>query len=137
MIRVMRDDSAIRGQSATQSGKNFRGDLYAVRAGLMFQSSKEPAFLSLMLGDKFAHLVDGVNAAEVAVALRHSPGEEAVAAEQNSIDARIFADGFFDEQGKFEAGALPGLVPSSTTHLDLHKFCYSRCSHSRFGRSFP
>ena len=108
MIRVVRDDSAVRGDNAAQSGKNLRGDLYAVGAGGMFQSAEERAFLALMFGDEFAHLVDGVNAAEVAVALRHAPGEEAVAAQQNSVDAGIFADGFFDEQGQFEAGALPG-----------------------------
>ena len=63
---------------------------------------------ALMFGDEFAHLVDGLNAAEVAVALRHAPGEEAMTAEQNSVDAGIFADGFFDEQSQFKAGALPG-----------------------------
>src|ERR1700721_3443713 len=108
MIRVMRDDSAVRRDNAAQTGKNLGGDLQAVRAGVMFQTPKEVAFLALMFGDEFAHLIDSVNAAEVAVALRHTPGEEAVAAEQDSIDAGIFADGLFDEQSQFESGALPG-----------------------------
>src|SRR5579864_2803268 len=98
MVCVMCDDSPVRGQSATQSGQYLRSHLNAVSAERMFQAAKKRAFLALMFGDEFPHLVDGVNAAEVAVALRHAPGKQPVATQQNSVDTRIFAHRFFDQQ---------------------------------------
>ena len=50
-------------------------------------------FLRLMLEDEFAHLIDGVNAVQIAFALRRSPGEQAVAAENQAFSTGIVFHG--------------------------------------------
>ena len=71
----------------------------------MLEAAKKRALLPAQ--NEFAHLVDGKNAAEIAVALRCSPSEESVSAKKDSIGARIVPDSFFDEQSEFKSGALP------------------------------
>ena len=64
-------------------------------------------FFVLMLSNEFAHLVDGVNAVQVAIALRHAPCEQAMAAQQDAFRAGVCLDGLFDQERQFEAGTLP------------------------------
>ena len=61
-----------------------------------------------MLVDELAHLIDGANAVEVALALRGAPGKEPMAAEDQSICARVVPDRRFDQEGELEPGPLPG-----------------------------
>src|SRR5579872_1273255 len=74
----------------------------------MLESAKELGFLCLMLQDEFAHLIDGVNAIEVALALGVAPGEEAMTSENEAICRWILFNGAFNHERKFESGALPG-----------------------------
>ena len=103
----MRDDSAVRGDRAAQRGKNLRSDSLAVLNRGMLNSTELRAFLGLMLLDEFAHLVDGVDAVQIAVALRHSPREQAVASKDQAFDAGVLLDGSFNEQCQFKAWPLP------------------------------
>ena len=61
-----------------------------------------------MIENEFAHLIDGVNTVQVAVALGHSPSEETVAAKNEALAAGIVFDGAFDHESQFESRTLPG-----------------------------
>src|SRR6266700_6008554 len=61
-----------------------------------------------MLQNEFAHLINGMNAVQVTLALRHSPSEEAMAAEDKSHGAGIVFDRPFNQKCEFETRALPG-----------------------------
>ena len=74
----------------------------------MLDSAEKLTFLRLMLENEFAHLVDGVNAVQVALALRHSPGEQAVAAENDAFSFRDFPS------RPFRSGA-PIRIPGAAT----------------------
>src|SRR3954462_6030850 len=60
-----------------------------------------------MLGDKVAHLVDGTNAIEIAVALRVAPGEQAMAAKNQSFCAGILLYRPLQHESKFKPRPLP------------------------------
>ncbi len=60
-----------------------------------------------MVLDELAHLVDGLDAADVALALRVAPGEQAVAAEDDAVAAGIVLDRLAQHQRQLEAGPLP------------------------------
>src|SRR5947209_17984373 len=61
-----------------------------------------------MLLDELAHLIDGSNAVEITLALCHSPGEQTVAAKDQSLRPRIILHSLFDQQRQFKSGTLPG-----------------------------
>src|SRR5579864_161851 len=107
MVGVMRHDSAVRGDRAAQCRKNLHGDGLAVLNRWMLDSTEQRAFLGLMLLDEFPHLVDGVDAVQVAVPLRHAPREQAVASEDQAFGTWVLFDGSFDEQRKFKTRSLP------------------------------
>ena len=48
---------------------------------------------------------DGV---DVAVALRFAPGEQPVAAQNDSVAVRLLFDGSLEHHSEFESGTLPG-----------------------------
>ena len=56
-----------------------------------------------MAGDEFTHLIDHLNAVEIAFALRVSPGEQSMPSEQNAVCFRFFAYGPLDEHGPGDA----------------------------------
>jgi hypothetical protein len=60
-----------------------------------------------MLENKLAHLIDGTNAIEIALALGISPGEQAVAAKDQTFGAGILCDGSFELYRELKTGALP------------------------------
>ena len=74
-----------------------------------------------MLLNEFAHLVNRVDAVQVAFPLRHAPGKQAVAAENDAIGFGMLLHGFFDHQRKFESRPLPRdpneLAPESPVEL--------------------
>ena len=72
-----------------------------------------------MLQDKFAHLIDGVNAVEIAVALRHSPSEQAVATENKAFCFRTFSYGLLNQERQFKARALPGNPHDVATEFSI------------------
>ncbi len=61
-----------------------------------------------MLQDELAHLVDGLNAIEITIAMCVSPCKQAVPAKDKAIRSGIFFDRIFNQKREFEAGALPG-----------------------------
>jgi hypothetical protein len=61
-----------------------------------------------VLLDELAHLIDGADAAGVAFLLRHSPREQAVSTEDDSVASRVVRDGAAQHQRQFEPGPLPG-----------------------------
>src|SRR5580693_7942554 len=97
MIRIMSEHSTIRAQSSAQGRQNLCCHFPAIWARCMFQSAEDRALTVLVFCNKLTHLVNRVNAAEIAFALAHTPSKEAVPAEENSIDSRVFADSLFDE----------------------------------------
>src|SRR5688572_11991419 len=60
-----------------------------------------------VLVDECSHLIDRADAVRVAFALRRAPCEEPVAAENQSVGARVVPHGRFDEKRELEARALP------------------------------
>src|ERR1700757_342757 len=73
----------------------------------MLNPAEQRAFLRLMLLDEFTHLVDGLDAVQIAFPLRHSPREEAVASEDQAFDAGVLFDGSSDQKRQFKTRTLP------------------------------
>src|SRR6516164_1703794 len=61
-----------------------------------------------MLLNEFTHLVDGVKAVQVAFPLRHSPGEKAVASENQAFDSWVIFDRALNQKCQFKTWSLPG-----------------------------
>ena len=79
-----------------------------------------------VLLDEIAHLVDGADAAHVAVALRLAPGEQPVAAEDQAVAAGCPFDGALQHQRELESRPLPrdpddlaAVGPVELLHLPL------------------
>ena len=106
IVRKVRYDTTVRGNGASKGGENLAGDFLAFGNRRMFEATKKRTLLPAQ--NKFPHLIDGKNTAEVAVALSCSPGKESVAAKENSVRARIVPDSLFDQQSKFKSRSLPG-----------------------------
>src|ERR1700694_2713418 len=104
----MRDHTAIRGHYSPECGQNLDRDFLAILGRAMLRSAEQGTFFRLMPQNKFAHLVDGLNAVQITIALRHSPGEQSVAAENEAFRKRIILDSPFNHERQFESGALPG-----------------------------
>ena len=75
--------------------------------GVVLDSAKCCALLRFMCPDELAHLVDDLNAVPVTVALSHSPGKQAVAAENDAFRTRVFVDRPFNQECEFEPWTLP------------------------------
>ena len=60
-----------------------------------------------MLIDELTHLIDRADAVQVALTLRGAPGEQPVAAEDQSVCAGVVPDRRLDEQRELEPGPLP------------------------------
>ncbi len=108
VVSIVRDHSTIGGQRATQCRQNLRSHLLAIRSRRVLRAAEERTLLTLMFSDKLAHLVDGVDAVQIALALRRAPGKQPVAAKKNPVNSRIFPHRFLDHQRQFESRPLPG-----------------------------
>src|SRR5262245_33175425 len=71
----------------------------------------------LMILDEFPHLVDRLDAAEIALALRLSPREEPVPAKDDPVAARLRFDRLPQHQRQLESGTLPRHPDDVTTVL--------------------
>src|SRR5579859_8208843 len=60
-----------------------------------------------MLGNEFAHLVDGLNAIEIALALRHSPGEQPMSSQDEPFGLRMIFYRLFNQHRQFKSRTLP------------------------------
>ena len=108
VVGVVGDLAAVGGADAAEGGQDGGGDGLAVLNGGLFESAEDGAFFGLAGVDEAAHLVNGFDGVDVAFALGVAPSEEAVAAEDEAVGVRVFLDAFFEHEGEFEAGALPG-----------------------------
>ena len=79
IVGVMSNDSAVRGNRAAQCGKYLNGDRLTIWNSRMLDSAKENALLRLVPKDELTHLINRVDAVQVALALCGAPGEQAVA----------------------------------------------------------
>ena len=79
----------------------------------MCNATKKRTPSCLMLQDEFAHLIDRMNTIQVAVALRHAPREQSVAAEDKALGAGIF----FHRPFNHSASSKPGRCQGTQTIL--------------------
>src|ERR1700736_911690 len=93
----------------------------------MLDSAEKRTLLRLMLQNEFTHLIDGVNAVQVAIVLRHSPGEKSVSAENKAFGAGIVFDGPLDHQSQFKSGSQPRHPHDLSTKffVELVQFSFS------------
>ena len=73
----------------------------------MYETAKHGRLASLMLGDELAHLIDGPDAVDVTLALGVSPREQPVAAENQTVGARMIRNCLLDQQRQLESRPLP------------------------------
>ncbi len=105
---VVRDHAAVRRHGAAQVWQQRAGERFAVgRGGGGGAAELRLAGALGMLLDELAHLVDGLDAADVALALRVAPGEQAVAAEDDAVAAGIVLDRLAQHQRQLEPRPLP------------------------------
>src|SRR3954462_8312862 len=57
--------------------------------------------------NEFAHLINRMDAIQVAFALRHAPGEEAMTAKNQPFRPCGILHRSFEHEGQFESGTLP------------------------------
>ena len=108
-VGEMRDDAPVRRYGPAQRRQNLRGHVAPVVERFVRKAAeRRAACAGAMLVDELAHLIDGADAVEVALALRGAPGKEPMAAEDQSICARVVPDRRFDEERELEPGPLPG-----------------------------
>ncbi len=80
--------------------------------------------------NEFAHLIDGANAIEITLALRHSPGEQAMAAKDQTLRPGVILYCLFDQQRQFKPGTLPRNPDDSPIEfsVELVEFALAVCT---------
>ena len=112
-VGEMSDDAAVRRHRAAQRRQNACGHVAAVVERLVRERRRTPprrgyrGRAGTMLVDELAHLIDRADAVQVALALCGAPCEQPVAAEDESVGARVVPDRCLDEQRELEARPLP------------------------------
>ena len=103
------DRPPARRSGAAQVGQDRRRRRLAIDRRRRHGDAAElrPAGALLVLVDELAHLLDGHQAAEVGLALRLAPREEAVAAENQAVGIRLRFDRAAEHQRQLEPGPLP------------------------------
>src|ERR1044071_9691981 len=74
----------------------------------MLDSTEESAVFSLALLNEVPHLIDRVNAVQVALTLCPAPSEQPMASKDQAVACRIVFHRTFDQQRQFEPWPLPG-----------------------------
>ena len=103
----MADSAFCRCQHASQNRQNLRRNVFPVVEALRYGAPKG-RLAHLVRGDKLAQFVNGADTVQITFTLRRAPGEQAVAAEDDSVALGIFRDDVPEHQAKFESGPLPG-----------------------------
>src|SRR6185437_3215529 len=122
MVVIVGDDAALRRNNPTQGGQNLCRDITAILDGTVLQSTKESALPFLMPLNKVTHFIDGLNAVQIALALRTSPGEESMASEKYALRAGIVLDCGFEHQCQFETWPLPRKPNDLSSELAIEFF---------------
>src|SRR5205823_10711903 len=95
VLGVVRDHAPVGGDDSAERRENSGGQLTPVGERRVREAAEGGPFSRAMLGDEFAHLVDGPDAVDVTLALRRPPREKAMAAEDQSGGAGMIRDGLF------------------------------------------
>src|SRR5206468_2103538 len=90
MIGIVGDLPPVGRCDTAQSGKNSGGNGAAVSDGWLPNAAEYGALFLLMRRDEPAHLIDGFDAVQVALALRAAPCEQAMASQNQALRARVF-----------------------------------------------
>ena len=106
---IVSDDAPVRRNSAAQCRQDPRDQRlpFGRRARSRAAEERTPGALRVILHE-LAHLIDGLDAAQICFVLRLAPREEPVTAENNAVAARRFADGLAQHEGQLEPWPLPG-----------------------------
>jgi hypothetical protein len=72
-----------------------------------------------MFQNEFTHLIDGVNAVEVAVTLGHPPSKQPMAAENEAFRSRVVLDCPSDQERQVEPGTPPGEITPNESVVEL------------------
>jgi hypothetical protein len=92
---------------------------------------------ALVLLDELAHVIDRPDAVHVALALRLSPREQAVTAEDDAVAAGSRLDGLSQHQRQLESGTLPGHPRDPTPVVPIERFELFRAVRARGERDRP
>ena len=104
----VRDDAAVRGHGAAQVRQQRRDDRLAIRDRPTPPRRRTARGRPVrVLLDELPHLIDGRDAADVALPLGLAPGEQAVAAEDDAVAAGVVLDRLAQHQRQLESRALP------------------------------
>ena len=122
VICIVGNDSPIRRHASAQRGKISAAMSFAILHWRVLQSTKQSSLFRLMSLNELAHLIDGANAIQVTLALRHAPGEQAMAAKDQPLRPGIFLHRLFDHQRQFKPGALPGNPDDSSPKFSVELF---------------
>ena len=112
-IGVVRDDAPVRRHRPAQRRQNSQRQSRAGSRAAHERRRRIPTRrgyrgrAGAMLIDELSHLIDRANAVQVALTLRGAPGKQPVAAENQSVCARVVPDRRFDERRQLETGPLP------------------------------
>jgi hypothetical protein len=105
----MADDAAVGGHRAAQDRKQLGdgGLAVAERRGDGSTAEARAVPPRHVLLDELPHLIDGLDAVQITLALRRTPREEAVAAQDDAVAARMFLDRLAQHQRQLESRPLP------------------------------
>src|SRR5438045_2372436 len=103
----MGNHTPIRRQCSPKCRQYLRGYVLAIASRSMHNSAEERILFRLMPQDEFTHLIDCMNAVQIAIALRRAPGKQAVPAKNEALRAGILFDCPPYEKCQLKSGALP------------------------------
>src|ERR1700677_2832347 len=108
VVSIVGDNAAVRGRRSSKCRQNLGCYVLAILNRDVLDSAEQRALLRLMFKNELAHVVNGVNAVQIALALRLSPGKQAMAAKNQAFRSGIVPDCFFKHKRQFKSGTLPG-----------------------------
>src|SRR5271168_2044978 len=98
------DHSLPRGDASAQEGENIESKLPPVFQRPMLAASEEVCAAPLdMIDHELSKLVDDRDGIQIALALRASPGKQAVPAEHDAVATRILAHSFLQHHAQLES----------------------------------
>ena len=106
---VVRDHAPVRRHRPAQIRQDAVDERRAVRGRLGRRAAEERTARALgVILHELAHLIDGLDAAEIRLFLRLAPREQAVSAEHDAVAPRVRLDRLPQHQRELESGPLPG-----------------------------
>ncbi len=123
VVCVVCDHTSIGRHDAAEAWQYGGGNSLTILQRLILLATKRRSIeLFPMLHNELAHLVDGADAVEIALALCVAPSEEAMAAEQNTIAAGTIFHRLFQLESQLEARTLPRQPDNFAAELAIEFF---------------